>query len=261
MPNDQYDVAPVAKSIMNKYPKTCPARHLKMYNLINKLKQKMNFYKKKVYHDQFPTIFKAFLRTQLSIPVSVPKKQTSSVAVSMTQDRALDTIGLNSNKVVSPMLSSALSTSSTMPPGPIDSVDSVQQILKMPISEEYNIHSQSKCEGCKELCREFREVIKEKLDARRRHVKRTKLLGKQFKKLFNLTRAQEKLKKYKETNENLQKIVLNEQLQEKIRILETNLEKSNECYRILVDKYTIMSAKLIDLENNQSIKMADEEIW
>ena len=212
-------------------------------------------------NNQF-TEFKSFLHDLFSIPVSVHKKKPSSVAPSMTGDRVLDAIGLNSDKNSSPMLSSATSTNCNMPSGPSVTVpaDSVQQILTIPTSEECNIHSQSKCEGCKELHREVRQVIKEKLHARRKHVERTTLLGKQFKKLFNLTRAHEKLKKYKDTNENLKiKIVLNEQLQEKIRILETNLKKTNECHRIIVDKYTIMSDKLEQLQNNLEMNIVDEE--
>ena len=44
---------------------------------------------------------------------------------------------------------------------------------------------------------------------------------------------------------------------EKIKILQSNLEESNERYRILKDKCTTQDDEIVKLENNQVINIKD----
>ena len=76
-------------------------------------------------------------------------------------------------------------------------------------------------------------------------------------KLSNLTKAHNKLKKYHDTNKDSLKIKKDEQLMEKIKILQSNLEESNEQYRILEDKCTTQDDEIVELKNNQVINIKD----
>ena len=60
---------------MDTYPETHVAGHRMIYRLLNKLKEKMEVYKKRISKeiDQF-TRFKSFLEDSFNIPVSTPKK-------------------------------------------------------------------------------------------------------------------------------------------------------------------------------------------
>ena len=111
-------VALAAKLVMDTYPETHAAGHRKLYNLINKLKQKMELHKKKISASDHFTRFKSFLDDSFHIPVSTPKKDSVHV-LSVTDDKISDLISLHSDRddsLHSAMPSPAPSTSYATPP-------------------------------------------------------------------------------------------------------------------------------------------------
>ena len=288
-------LTPATKLIMDTYPETHVAGHRMIYRLLNKLKQKMEVYKKRISKeiDQF-TRFKSFLEDSFNIPVSTPKKDSTSLSV--TDNRISDLISIQSDRDDLSMPSPEPSTSYAMPQCATVSDETTQQTLNMSTSRlQDSLRNQNKCEGCKDLRNRLHEVLREKSEARIRYNQNTKLLKQQFnepvkvisqkfkrkvkqydnlkqktkttfhsmqiadlkKKLSNLTKAHNKLKKYHDTNKDSLKIKKDKQLMEKIKILQSNLEESNERYRILEDKCTTQDDEIVELKNNQVINIKD----